>query len=147
MLNMQRIKIQLPETAQFNCNIPVLIQHVNYGNHLGNDSVVSILHEARVRWLASIACTELNVFGTALIMADLAVEYKAEAFYGDDLKIDIFITDLSKIGFSVLYKISKQNAGSNVTVVVAKTGMLCFNYETRKISSLPIQFVEKYGIN
>ena len=49
---MARIKLTVPEknilTAVL---IPVRIGDINYGNHLGNDAFVSIIHEARVQWL------------------------------------------------------------------------------------------------
>jgi acyl-CoA thioester hydrolase len=133
---MPRIKLELPEKINFSCQIPVLIQHVNYGNHLGNDSLVSILHEARMQWLKSIGCSELNMFGVGLILADLMVEYKAEGFYADLLKIDMSIAELSRVGFSIYYKVST----TEKLIAQAKTGMVCFNYDVRKVVSVPMEF-------
>jgi acyl-CoA thioester hydrolase len=137
---MPRVKLELPEKINFSCRIPVLIQHVNYGNHLGNDSLVSIIHEARMQWLKSIGCSELNMFGVGLILADLMVEYKAEGFYADLLKIDISIAELSRVGFSIYYKVST----TEKLIAQAKTGMVCFDYDVRKVVSVPTEFSDLF---
>jgi acyl-CoA thioester hydrolase len=127
---MPRIKLELPEKVDFSCQIPVLIQHVNYGNHLGNDSL------ARMQWLKSISCNELHVFGVGLILADLILEYKAEGFYADLLKIEISIAEISRVGFSIYYKVST----AEKLIAQAKTGMVCFDYDLRKVVSVPTEF-------
>ena len=48
---MPRIKLELPEKLVFSTEIPVRITDINYGGHLGNDSILSIVQEARVRFL------------------------------------------------------------------------------------------------
>ena len=68
-----------------------------------------------------------------LIMVDVAVEYKSEAFEGDVLHIDMAATDANKYGFDVAYHVHK--AGKEVAR--AKTGMLCFDYNTHKLRLLP----------
>ena len=131
---MARIKIELPEKKLFTIELAVRITDINYGNHLGNDSLVSILHEARMRWLRSLTYTELNIDGTGLIMSDLAVEYTAESFYGDKLTITIFVDDISAAGFDLYYSITNQN---ELSIAKAKTGMVCYNYEKKKVVSIP----------
>ncbi len=44
----------------FSATLEVRISDINYGNHLGHDSLVSLLHEARVRFLRHLGYTELN---------------------------------------------------------------------------------------
>ncbi|MGN6400032.1 MAG: hypothetical protein ACTHMD_06240 [Flavisolibacter sp.] len=48
---MARIKINLPENFFFNAAIPIRITDLNYGGHVGNDTILSLLHEARVQFL------------------------------------------------------------------------------------------------
>lgn len=132
---MPRVKVALPDTFSFATEVPVRITDLNYGGHLGNDALLGILHEARVHFLRSIglpndydAVTKLG-----LIMVDVAVEYKGEAFHGDVLHIDIAATDANKYGFDVVYHVHK--AGKEIAR--AKTGMLCFDYNTHKLRLLP----------
>ena len=53
-------------------------------------------------------------------MADVAIEYKGEGFYGDTLRIQMAATDLSKYGFDLVYHVTNQRGQE---VARAKTGM------------------------
>ncbi|MEI2750570.1 MAG: thioesterase family protein [Ferruginibacter sp.] len=77
---MARIKLDFPDKVLGTVEIPLRITDMNYGNHLGNDALVSILHEARVKWLNNLNYTELNVEGAGLIMGELVVSYLNEVF-------------------------------------------------------------------
>jgi acyl-CoA thioester hydrolase len=134
---MARVKLEIPTHTIFTTDIPVRITDINYGNHVGNDALVSIVHEARMQWLASNNFTELNIGGAALIMADLAMEYKAESFYGDILTVAISIGEITKISFEIFYEITTTRNYKSILIAKAKTGMVCFNYESRKVSSIP----------
>jgi acyl-CoA thioester hydrolase len=90
-----------------------------------------------MQWLASHNFTELNIAGAALIMADLAVEYKAECFYGDTLNIAISIGEITKISFEIFYEITTTRNDKNILIAYAKTGMVCFDYEARKVTNIP----------
>jgi len=46
---MARIKIDIPSLQLTEIHIPVRITDINYGNHVGNDAFVSIIHEARMQ--------------------------------------------------------------------------------------------------
>ena len=48
---MARIKIDLPESFTFSTEIPIYIGHINYGHHLDNAALISLVSEARVRYL------------------------------------------------------------------------------------------------
>ena len=140
---MTRIKLQVPDKVIYETVITVRITDINYGNHLGNDALVSILHEARMQWLASMNYSELNFAGTSLIMCDLAIEYKNEGFYKDELVIKISIGDVSSVGFEIYYHIFNQH---NKEIAKAKTGMICFNYEIKKMTAVPDFFLQQINL-
>ena len=132
---MARVKIALPTTFRFATTLPVRITDLNYGGHLGNDALLSILHEVRVQFLASLGEQEVDpATQLGFIMADVAIEYKAEAFYGDVLHAEVGVNDLSKYGFDIVYQVKNQTGRE---VARAKTGMLCFDYNTRKLRGVP----------
>ena len=140
---MARIKLAIPSHFLFSTLIPIRITDLNYGNHVGNDSILSILHEARVQYLKSFGFAELDFAGVGLIMSDVGIEFKAEAFYGDVVKAYVTVQNLSKVGFDLYYKLVR---GENEEVVaLAKTGMLCFDYGKRKIAPVPDEASEKLG--
>ncbi len=138
---MSRLKLVLPDKNVCTVDIPVRISDINYGNHVGNDSLVSIIHEARVQWLTAFAYTELDIAGAALILADLLIEYKSEAFYGDMLTIKIYTGEIQRAGFEIYYEITTDRKGKNILVAKAKTGMVCFNYAKRKVISMPEELI------
>jgi acyl-CoA thioester hydrolase len=141
---MDRVKLQFPEIIHYKCTIPILIQHINYGNHVGNDSIVSLLHHARVAWLNANSYSELSIEGVSLIMADLQVQYKSQLFLHQEVIIEISIANISANGFSIYYKMI--NNSNQQLAVLAKTNMLFFDYQLQKITATPLQFKEKFEV-
>ncbi len=140
---MSRIKIDLPEKFLFNTQIPVRITDLNYGSHVGNDSILSIIHEARVQFLTSLGYSELDFAGTSLIMADAGIEFVHESFYGDILHISIAAGDIKRVSFDLYYHFETEREGKRITVARAKTGMVCFDYSQKKVTALPEKALEK----
>jgi acyl-CoA thioesterase FadM len=137
---MARIKIEFPEKILESICIPVRITDVNYGNHIGNDALVSIIHEARVQWLNKLGYTEMNIEGVSIIMSDLAVCYLSESFYGDNLQISIAIGEFSSAGFELFYLIETNREEKKITIAKAKTGIVFYDYKVRKIAAIPEDF-------
>ena len=139
---MARIRIELPGSFPFSCKIPVRITDINYGGHAGNDTVLSIIHEARMQFLESIGYTELEFAGAGMIMSDVAIEFKNELFYGDIIIASVVAGDISGIGFDLFYKLETlrpANGDRNILVATAKTGMICYDYEKKKIVPIPAE--------
>ena len=134
---MARIKIELPESFYFSCIIPVRITDLNYGGHVGNDTVLSIIHEARMQFFKHLGYTEMNFAGAGMLMADVAIEFKSELFYGDVVMAFVTAGDISKIGFELFYRLEKETDSKKIIVAKAKTGMICYDYSTKKIVSVP----------
>jgi acyl-CoA thioester hydrolase len=134
---MPRIKLEIPPHAIATITIPVRITDINYGNHLGNDAFVAIVHEARVQWLQQHGYTELNIEGTGLILADLAVEFKAESFYGDNIEIIITTGEISKVSFELYYQLFAQRNNTKIVLALAKTGMVSYDYGAKKVIAIP----------
>ncbi|TGE09659.1 thioesterase family protein [Hymenobacter fodinae] len=131
---MARIKVNLPETFLFTTQLPIRITDLNYGAHLGNDALLSMLHEARVQFLQFVGRPEVDrATGLGHIMADVAIEYKGEGFHGDVLHIQMAATDLHTFGFDIVYWVKNQDGRE---IARAKTGMLGFDYNTRKLLPL-----------
>jgi acyl-CoA thioesterase FadM len=137
---MSRVKIQLPEQFSFRCSISVRITDINYGGHVGNDAVLSIIHEARMQYFKSLGYAEMNVGGAGTIMADVAVEFKHELFYGDIVAVSVTAGELSKVGFDLIYKletIRPSRVEKMILVAAAKTAIICYDYEKKKIITVP----------
>ena len=140
---MARIKIDLPEQFSFSTIIPVRITDINYGGHVGNDTVLSLIHEARVQFLQQLGYGELDLAGVGLIMSDVGIEFKQELFYGQSIKASVTASEFTKISFDLYYKLETETAGKTVLVATAKTGMICYDYSKKKITAIPEEVKEK----
>lgn len=138
---MARIKLKLPEKFDFNTDIPLRITDINYGGHLGNDSVLALIHEARVRYLKQQNYSELDICGVGLIQSDAVVVYKSEAFYGDVINIQVAVGEFTATGCDFFFLL--KNCDSGKEVARAKTGIAFFDYDKKKIAKVPENFLKK----
>jgi YbgC/YbaW family acyl-CoA thioester hydrolase len=132
---MGRTKVDLPEDFSFQTTIPIRITDVNYGGHVGNDTVLTLLHEARMQFLKHHGFSEMDFGGVGLIMSDVIIEFKKEIFYGEEITIFVNISNFTRIGFDVFYMVVKSQ--QELVVAKAKTGMVCYDYKLKKIVSVP----------
>jgi len=132
---MARTRIEMPQHFDFCTNIPIRITDINYGGHVGNDAILSLLHEARMQFLKHHGFTEMNFGGVGLIMSDVTIEFKREMFYGDALMAYITASNFSRSGFDIFYKLVKNT--EEMIVAIAKTGMVCYDYGNKRIVTMP----------
>jgi len=141
---MSRIKVHLPPLFRFSTQIPVRITDVNYGGHVGNDSILSIIHEARLQFLAGSGLTETQISGdTGLIMGSVSIEFKREAFYGDILTVWVVAGDFERASFELYYRIETTRDNKTIPIAYAQTTMVCFNYGLKKVASVPEEVKNK----
>ena len=140
---MARVKVELPPHFSFSTTIPVRITDINHGGHVGNDTLLSIIHEARVQFLKKYGYEELQFAGVGLIMSDVAIEFKNESFYGDHILVSVAAAEFSKVAFELYYKLEKTNGDNTLLIAVAKTGMVCYDYNRKKVASVPAEAVKK----
>ena len=134
---MAKIKIVFPDKELIALTIPVRISDINYGNHVGNDSFVSIIHEARLQWLKKYNFSEMDIGGVGLIMSDLNIQFKSESFYGDIITVKIACGEVSKVSFELLYELSVQRNNETTILALSSTNMVCYNYQIKKVAPLP----------
>jgi acyl-CoA thioester hydrolase len=144
---MQRIKIELPEQFSFSTKIQVRITDLNYGGHVGNDSFLSLIHEARQQYLNHYGYSELNFENTGLIMTDVGLEFKRELNYGNIVQIQMQAANFDKLGFDIYYLLEIVHPDKNIVAGKAKTGMLCYDYANKKKVSVPLIAIEKLTAN
>lgn len=140
---MARIKIILPEHFPFSTEITLYIGHINYGGHLDNSLLLSIVSEARVRFFKSLGYRELDVDGVGIIVADAAVQYKSEAFHGEVMVVRMAAGDFSSKGCDLQWIMAEKNSGREVAR--GKTGIVFFDYANRKVAAVPESFRQRTG--
>jgi acyl-CoA thioesterase FadM len=135
---MARIKMGFPGSPVFSTEIDLRISDINYGGHLGHDSILSLTHEARVRFFIHYGFSELDVDGPGIILSDVAIVYKSESFYGERMTVEIAVCDFTKYGCDLVYRLSEKETGREVAI--AKTGIVFMNYAERKVAPVPEKF-------
>ncbi len=142
---MSRIQISLPERFIFSTEIPLYISHINYGGHLDNALLLTVVSEARVRFFKFLGYTELDVEGIGVVMADAAVQYKSEAFHGEVMVVEMTPLNFHGKGFDLVYRMRDKATGREVAR--GKSGMLFFDYSQRKVMPVPEGFLQRVSGN
>jgi acyl-CoA thioester hydrolase len=135
---MSRVRIVFPDPPMFTHELDVRVSDLNYGNHLGHDSLVSLLHEARVRFFLHFDMEERNIDGVGILLVDLAVAYRAQVFHGQVLRIDVTTGDASAHGCDLIYRVTDRDAGK--VVALARTGIVFYDYQERRVAEMPTRF-------
>lgn len=136
---MARVEITLPDTFAFKTAVDVYIGHINLGNHLANEALLSLLNEARVRFMAERRQAQPALVGLEWINADLAIIYKSEARHGERLTIEIAASDFHRRGCDFIYRVS---AADGRLVAIAKTAMLVFDYQKKQLAEAPAELAQ-----
>ena len=135
---MARVKLELPKKFGFATDIQVFISNINYSGHLGNDALLSLIHEARIRFLENHGFTESDIGGVGIIMVDTVIVYKSESFHGDVLTFEVAVDDVGKVGCDFCFRVTNKSTGKEVAH--AKTGIVFFDYAIRKVVNTPDAF-------
>ena len=132
---MPRTKLEEQPGYEFAHTLTIRVTDLNYGAHLANTAVVGLVHEARVQLLRELGCSELNLGDdqTGLIIGDLVVNFRAEGFLGDDLRIESHIGEISRKSFRLFHRICRDNE----LVALVETGLVTFDYSQRKAVPVP----------
>lgn len=120
----------------------VNISDINYGGHMGNDRSLILFHEARIAFLKSIDCSEMNIGqNLGIIMKDAHIDFLAELFHGDELEIEVKIGERKGLLFNFEYDVVRLK--DQKKVLQGRTGILAFNYQNRKLAKAPNSFFQK----
>jgi acyl-CoA thioesterase FadM len=139
---MARVRLDLPSHFIFQTDIAVRISDINYGSHLGNDAVLSLIHEARVRFLLSQGWSELDIDGFGLIITDAVIVYKSQGYHGDVLRVALSVGDFGKYGCDFYYRLTQTPEGREIAR--AKTGIVFYDYAAGKIVPMPAAFRNRF---
>jgi 4-hydroxybenzoyl-CoA thioesterase len=140
---MARVVIDLPDRFVFSTEIQIYIGHINYGNHLDNSAMLSLVSEARIRFLGSMGYGELDVEGFGLFVADAAICYRSEAHLGETLVFSMAPADPNPYGFDLVYQVTEKVSGREVAR--GKTGLVFFDFTIKRAAKMPAAFMAKAG--
>ena len=136
------MKIELPDSFRFQTEIPIRISDINYGGHLGHDTVLSVVHEARVRFLKKKGFTESDVGGCGIILSDAAIVYASEAFHGETLVVAVSPGESGRTSCDLLYLLTDKKSGREVAR--ARTRVVFYDYTRKRPVKAPEAFAEAF---
>lgn len=143
---MPRLQLELPEESFcFSTTFRVRMSEINAGNHLGNDTLISLISDARTLFLCHFGMPPEDVANSrsGTLITDLATLYKAPAFLNDQLLIEVGVTDLNRYGGDFIYRITRQRDAS--VIALAKNGFVFFDFVASKVVEIPAEFRDRFS--
>jgi acyl-CoA thioesterase FadM len=121
----------------------IRISDINYGNHLGHDKLISIVHDARCSFFDSIGTSELHINDDqiGLVVHEVNFKYKSQIHFLDKIEVLSYFTEISD--YSVKMNSEVKNMKQNKMSAVGYIKLVCYNFKDNKISKFPKEFVEK----
>ncbi len=139
---MARVKVVLPESLPFATELDVYIEHINEGRHLDNARLLGLVAEARCRLLAALGFSQVDVGGAGIILADVAAQYRSEAFHGERLRVAMGIAEPHAHGFDLVWQITA--LPDDREVARGKHGVVTFDYAARRKTKVPEAFWQRW---
>ena len=140
---MARLTLTFPEDQYYYTTLlTVRVTDINAANHLGNDSMISMISEARARFLFEYGVADTERDGTGIIVTDLATTYRAEAHARDQLLFEVGVMDFNKYGGDITFRVTRPK--DKVLVAMAKQGFVFFNYKRSQVVAMPDEFRAKF---
>ncbi|KAF1003396.1 MAG: hypothetical protein GAK36_00263 [Pseudomonas sp.] len=134
---MARLTLEFPENQFcYQTHLTVRVTDINAANHLANDSMISMISEARARFLFDFGISEgVQGDGIGIIVTDLATTYRAEAHARDQLLFEVGVMDFNRYGGDITFRITRPADGK--LIAMAKSGFVFFNYHQGKVTAMP----------
>ncbi|WP_439858761.1 thioesterase family protein [Pseudomonas sp. MBLB4136] len=140
---MARLKLEFPEDQYcYSTHLTVRVTDINAANHLGNDSMISMISEARARFLFEFGVEETREDGVGIIVTDLATTYRAEAHARDQLLFEVGVMDFNRYGGDITFRVSRPLDGT--LVAMAKSGFVFFDYSRGQVVQMPATFSDLF---
>lgn len=133
---MQRVRLEFPEGDLLHRHpLTVRITDMNYGHHLGHDTLVSLLHEARSQALLSLGLTEWDLGGLPCVVADLAVQYHTQARWPDSLIVETAIPVPRHKAITVFHRVLARD--DDRLVATARLNLLLLDPASGRVATVP----------
>lgn len=139
---MARLTLEFPEDQFcYSTHLTVRVTDINAANHLGNDSMISMISEARARFLFDFGIREAAE-ADGIIVTDLATMYRAESHARDQLLFEVGVMDFNRYGGDIIFRITRPADGT--LIALAKSGFVFFDYRLGKVAEMPADFRAKF---
>ncbi len=140
---MARLKLEFPaDQFCYSTHLTVRVTDINAANHLANDSMISMISEARARFLFDSGAEGAQGDGVGIIVTDLATTYRNEAHARDQLLFEVGVMDFNKYGGDIMFRITRPHDGA--LIAMAKSGFVLFDYQAKQVKPMPAAFHQRF---
>ncbi|MCF8178737.1 MAG: thioesterase family protein [Sulfuritalea sp.] len=140
---MARLSLHFPaDQFCYTTRLAVRVTDINGANHLGNDSMISMISEARACFLFDFGIREAEDNRIGIIVTDLATTYRAEAYARDELLFEVGVMDFNRYGGDIIFRISRP--ADAALIAMAKSGFVFFDYRQKQVVPMPEDFAAKF---
>ncbi|WP_158998147.1 acyl-CoA thioesterase [Pigmentibacter ruber] len=131
---MNKIKILETEVEKFQYNTKIRASDLNYGNHLGHDNLISLIHDARLTYFCKNNIAEVNHENLYTFMIkSLTIDYINQGYLHENLDIKVYVGEISKFSFDLKYSVMRDNS----LIALCLTTLVCYNNSKRRLDHLP----------
>jgi acyl-CoA thioester hydrolase len=136
---MSRVILREQDEYEFTYKLGAQIGHLNYAGHIGHDAIIAMVWEARVHLFRSLGLTELDLGDneTGIIMTDLAINFKEEAFLFEEVTVESHVGEVGERRFRLFHRISREGR----LIALMETGFSTYNYNLRRAVPVPHSFL------
>ena len=135
---MPRIQYVLPEQFVFSTDLQIYTSHINWGGHLDNAQLLTLVSEARVRFFQWLGYSEGQIEHCSIVVGDMLVQYQSEAFHGETMVLQLAPTDFNRYGFDLAFQMTEQTSGR--PVALGKQGIVFIDGAEKKVALVPQAF-------
>ena len=114
------------------------VADINYGGHVANSAVLNFFQDARIAYLQNLGgYSELDIGNQCgILQREAHIMYQAEMFHDDELVIGARIKEISRLSFTMEYRIERDGEVTSE----GETVLVCFDYEKRKPRRFDVEF-------
>ncbi len=123
--------VQYPYTHE----LKVRFRDVDMMGHVNNSVYLTYLEEARTGFWEFLFREKKEFWKINFILASISIDYRAPAFYRDQIEICIRLKGLGTKSFSFNYLIMKKDSGD--LVAEAESVMVMYEYEKNETYPIP----------
>jgi acyl-CoA thioesterase FadM len=139
---MKEFEVRLVEQERYEFRYPAKIgpEDLSSGGHFGTDNIILLLSRARAHVFHSMGLAEVNLGdgATGIIIVDLTVSFRAEAFLSDGIAVETHFGAFAGKGFRIYQRVTKDKQ----VIALAETSVLTFDYRSRKVVHIPEAFLK-----
>jgi 4-hydroxybenzoyl-CoA thioesterase len=136
------MRIKLEHNCQniFSTILPIGVEHLNYGGHMGNEVPLLLAHNARIQLLKQLGQSEIDFFGAGIIMRGSQVQYLSEGKLGEKVICSVGLDEVGNSNATISYFL--ESVERKEVVAIVKTEILAFDYQAKKVRRFPKKDLE-----